>query len=1169
MEENKSIEIATVRIFPGIGIARVGNSPDEYFIGPESPLEQPNSSGKFKDKEGRIKRQAARFRIYGYDKDGNSMGEITGEQVTIQWTVHLANKKSSYYMFAGRFNQKFTADNLRNQVFQDPDKRMGPKDFRQPDERAEWINDPGDRTISGINSAPVYFNNGKIKDVLVPLGEIRTDDKGRLLVLGGHGKSASLVPANPLHDYANNDNWYDDTSDGPIHATVTIKNSDGTEKKLTADSAWVLVTPPKFAPNHYNLVSLYDRVRERSEEPATDNVTKFYRDIYPILYRAANYAWVNGMSYRAHGAGKNGNFLNSTSLRILADNNDFIVMNNQRINCKEYRMRVFQRIRKPVEWKITDGKVIIENQADANQQANYKHMPQLSGDNGDAVEFPISPMDTENAGQIPALTWLTVLPSQYAHLANWANGHFQIDTPDTYQPLEEYPINVQAAALDRGVLEYCVGGPFFPGIEMTFVADEKDTFRAPFRIAEKFKAGDITRYMALPWQADFFECNTHWWPAQRPDNIVTEESYAEVQKLLEHYNFVQDPINYIDPQTVYASAMADRVFWARGISDNPNDFKMGDNNMAKYWHEMGFVTKRLTPGIVCENKFYREEVYVEQERHPFAGMPTDRELFYMLQNIDNFPGLLPKVREYVDGWLQLSADYGDAEGTPEQQKYFVYTPQVFEDRMMDIYNSLVENFSLYDPATDPIYTSRKDCIQRVISLAPFNLTDGGWLRHIDKAGPTDQVQSFLSSIFQDERGNGDPSMNHCNIYLDLCHSVGFYPKPVDSEAFAQDPIFMDSGFTVPAFELAISQFTESYYPEILGMTLQLEWEVIELKSTIELFRYYGLNTHFYVMHVGIDNAVNGHGRRAIDAIKLYLDGEIQLGGEKAVQEKFRRIWTGFIAFGFVGNLGSDLRDQNASDPSLKTRMVNMINSKAAFGSLNHDKNMIGGKFINDYFSEPISFLQALQDAGYIVPGDVAGSKFFSLLDFQTGPMYRVFTDDEKQLWKDWTMSLVEQPKPTPVNPYEAMVKLIQTLKGRQAGNPEHAAIEIKQPGTDIGHTISWWFDQPAEAFMEALAYEKNKLIVPNDPDNSIFVTQLISPTNAMGQAFDSVIPGTAGLTGRKIVIDWIDKGCPLAAKYKPSQLKATALNEKVWLSTPAVKLSMLKIRKIYGMGTIH
>ena len=69
----------TYRIHPAIGIARLGDSPTEFLISPETPAARPlacDADGnptlspdgqqevpatKFKDAEGRIKRQAARF----------------------------------------------------------------------------------------------------------------------------------------------------------------------------------------------------------------------------------------------------------------------------------------------------------------------------------------------------------------------------------------------------------------------------------------------------------------------------------------------------------------------------------------------------------------------------------------------------------------------------------------------------------------------------------------------------------------------------------------------------------------------------------------------------------------------------------------------------------------------------------------------------------------------------------------------------------------------------------------------------------------------------------------------------------------------------------------------------------------------------------------------------
>jgi hypothetical protein len=215
-------------------------------------------------------------------------------------------------------------------------------------------------------------------------------------------------------------------------------------------------------------------------------------------------------------------------------------------------------------------------------------------------------------------------------------------------------------------------------------------------------------------------------------------------------------------------------------------------------------------------------------------------------------------------------------------------------------------------------------------------------------------------------------------------------------------------------------------------------------------------------------------------------------------------------------------------------------------------------------------MQALVDAGYIVPGNVAGSKFFSLLEFQSGPMFRVFTEQEIRLWKDWANSLVATPNPVPVNSVDSMISLIKTLKNQQTGNAQHKAIQLLQPDTDSGHPISWWFNQDPVEFMAALRYKKNNLITPYDPDNSVFITRLIAPENAMGQAYSFVIPGTGNQTGRDIVINWINDGCPLqiAGKELVNVLAMPGGKEKIYLSSSLKKRKSLS-QKIHGMGAIH
>jgi hypothetical protein len=101
------------------------------------------------------------------------------------------------------------------------------------------------------------FETGQFRTTTVPLGEIAMEPDGRLLVLGGHGRSGS-DPSQPRLDleighFADNDNWYDDISDGPVTATIELAN--GTIAQATA---LVVVGPRDFAPRITNLITLYD-----------------------------------------------------------------------------------------------------------------------------------------------------------------------------------------------------------------------------------------------------------------------------------------------------------------------------------------------------------------------------------------------------------------------------------------------------------------------------------------------------------------------------------------------------------------------------------------------------------------------------------------------------------------------------------------------------------------------------------------------------------------------------------------------------------------------------------------------------------------------------------------------------------------------------------------------
>ena len=98
-----------IRVHPAIGIARLGNSPEEYFLGPEIPGSCVDVDG-YRDSKMRLKRQGARFRLYEYEKENSdqSAGELNTDDprvASIRWTVHLANSKAAGPLFRGILQQ--------------------------------------------------------------------------------------------------------------------------------------------------------------------------------------------------------------------------------------------------------------------------------------------------------------------------------------------------------------------------------------------------------------------------------------------------------------------------------------------------------------------------------------------------------------------------------------------------------------------------------------------------------------------------------------------------------------------------------------------------------------------------------------------------------------------------------------------------------------------------------------------------------------------------------------------------------------------------------------------------------------------------------------------------------------------------------------------------------
>lgn len=586
------------RVHPTINFARFGTS-EEFYLSPETSagLDIPGSKttgglpikagtettpidrGDVRDAEGNLKRQAARFRLFAYDvngadryPNGGGVEVVAGTRLAdgrtvakIVWTVHLANKKANNYNIVSSKGMEAFADGkvpqLRNpQVYGDPDSAA---------RLSALVIDPGPRAIVGVKGAqaasvafdsattatysdgtggvaevaayPKSFPTGQLYEPTGPLdslGELRTDDQGRLLVLAAGGRTAAQideygVPVQLVGD-TNNASWFDDAADGPVSATIVFDNGE------TADAfgGWVVCCDPGYAPQIRNVVSVWDDVYDtwvrdlglqpEIVDPATktfnaDYLPSFDQHIRPVFRAAALQRWTVNLPPIAQSA--------HAAVESIGPQDD-------------------------PDRTIMAGLTYLRNPNQAE----------------DAVGVPLMPLSLGDAGK----PFLSVTPTQYFFLEQWSNHRFRKDDQGA-------PKLGPGEALDMASLANCLGGRYVPGIEVSFtirqpdiyMQDWRDSGCGPFRIKPKpldygtaqagtpflsggwiplrndnsgLEPGDLAKFMAVPWQTDYNSCSIHqtsintagsnvasgnpltlyWsWPAQRPDAVYVADDVVD------------------------------------------------------------------------------------------------------------------------------------------------------------------------------------------------------------------------------------------------------------------------------------------------------------------------------------------------------------------------------------------------------------------------------------------------------------------------------------------------------------------------------------------------------------------------------------------------------------------------------------------------------------------
>jgi hypothetical protein len=212
--------------------------------------------------------------------------------------------------------------------------------------------------------------------------------------------------------------------------------------------------------------------------------------------------------------------------------------------------------------QANEAKIIRENvfnwmrNPDATE-IEWKKMPRGLGDNYRDLEMF---EDGELKGRLPAPNSLFSLTRiQYAILREWVAGNFVNDWPGA-EPTATPAPDPKPDQLGKAATDNSVGGPFYPGIDCSWLIRTPEIYNSPFRFkvppqplgeatgpplqvgALEFKPGFFSQQMALPWQADFYDCQKErneddvgneyyfmWWTAHRPDDVFPSGDAKQVR----------------------------------------------------------------------------------------------------------------------------------------------------------------------------------------------------------------------------------------------------------------------------------------------------------------------------------------------------------------------------------------------------------------------------------------------------------------------------------------------------------------------------------------------------------------------------------------------------------------------------------------------------------------
>lgn len=394
----------------------------------------------------------------------------------------------------------------------------------------------------------------------------------------------------------------------------------------------------------------------------------------------------------------------------------------------------------------------------------------------------------------------------------------------------------------------------------------------------------------------------------------------------------------------------------------------------------------------------------------YVGMP-ERDLYYYLINVDEFPTVLPAALERVNRQLEQAYTLLAAKDKlPPLLHAFDYTPHALNERLDKLHQAIFPPDPQEQPRT-PLTSQQLHYVLR--QYAPLALIDGCWLQNISLAANNHtHINTRLFHIYADKIGDGDTSKHYGKQYQNLLQSAQLYLPEANARLFSTHPDIGDAAFTAPVFQLALSQFPRSHLPELLGFTLGHYFFPQDrlLHERMAELQQQGLDTR-YCQHYQQASAAAQTGARLIrETTHLYL----AKCDEHDRPAHWQRIWAGLLVHKIISAAWlADVEDAIRTPRILSAhqKMVALMHAKVPHARNMHRHRKVGGHLINDWFAQdPFDaegFLQALATSPFVNRQHPEKSALLTRSIQFGGPMFRIFTDAEQAVMAEWIHSLSE------------------------------------------------------------------------------------------------------------------------------------------------------------------